>query len=411
MDFDLLNIEDNEKSSNLKHNGDFEAHTIRIYPTKEQKIKLNKWFGASRFIYNKCLNHLKQQTSLKGKLSKKYLRKKFINDENYSNENIWMLDIHYDVRDEAMNDLLHNYNTNFSKQKINKNYTFDIKFRSRKDLKQSICVLSKHWNHKSGVYSDLFGRNKLKSKYKNEVPYKLEHTSRLKRTKLGQYFLSLPTKTQKPSISPDSNIVSIDPGVRTFLTCYDPNGNIIEFGKDSIGTLARLLHYKNKLQSRIKTSTQHKKRYKIKRAFYRLNLRIENMVLDCHKKIVKTLCSNYNKILIPKMNFHNFKMSKRNRAKMAVWSHCSFVDRLKMKSKTFSNCKVEIVKEDYTSKTCGRCGILNNKLGGSKTFNCSKCSLEIDRDFNGARNILLKYISEISKDESIQVPFLDIVVA
>jgi hypothetical protein len=33
---------------------------------------------------------------------------------------------------------------------------FSFKFRSRKDKTQSITVLKKHWNHKTGFYADLF---------------------------------------------------------------------------------------------------------------------------------------------------------------------------------------------------------------------------------------------------------------
>ena len=33
---------------------------IRIYPTKDQKHTLNKWFGVRRYIYNKCLSSIKK---------------------------------------------------------------------------------------------------------------------------------------------------------------------------------------------------------------------------------------------------------------------------------------------------------------------------------------------------------------
>jgi len=56
------------------------------------------------------------------------------------------------------------------------------------------------------------------------------------------------------------------------------------------------------------------------------------------------------------------------------------------------------VNESYTSKTCGRCGNINKELGSSKSYKCSKCHLEIDRDVNGARNI---YLKNIGLDESL----------
>ena len=54
------------------------------------------------------------------------------------------------------------------------------------------------------------------------------------------------------------------------------------------------------------------------------------------------------------------------------------------------NKDVYLVDESYTSKTCGRCGAINNKLSGSKTFHCGECNLTIDRDMHAARNILIK---------------------
>ena len=38
--------------------------------------------------------------------------------------------------------------------------------------------------------------------------------------------------------------------------------------------------------------------------------------------------------------------------------------------------------------------MINKNLGSSKTFQCPSCGATIDRDVNGARNVLLKYITE-----------------
>jgi transposase len=50
-----------------------------------------------------------------------------------------------------------------------------------------------------------------------------------------------------------------------------------------------------------------------------------------------------------------------------------------------------LVSEEYTSKTCGGCGSLNC-VGGSKEYKC-ECGVDIDRDMNGARNILIKSLT------------------
>ena len=50
------------------------------------------------------------------------------------------------------------------------------------------------------------------------------------------------------------------------------------------------------------------------------------------------------------------------------------------------NCTVHIVTEEYTSKGCGRCGKIHEKLGGQKWFTCSyeSCGFSVPRDLNGA---------------------------
>jgi transposase len=48
--------------------------------------------------------------------------------------------------------------------------------------------------------------------------------------------------------------------------------------------------------------------------------------------------------------------------------------------------------EAYTSKQCGACGTINDRLGSSITFVCSNCSSVADRDVHAARNVLLRFM-------------------
>jgi putative transposase len=71
------------------------------------------------------------------------------------------------------------------------------------------------------------------------------------------------------------------------------------------------------------------------------------------------------------------------------WAHYRFRERLLFKSRE-NGAKVAVVDESWTSKTCSCCGGLDHKLGGKKTYKCKFCNAIIDRDINGAKNILLK---------------------
>ena len=87
------------------------------------------------------------------------------------------------------------------------------------------------------------------------------------------------------------------------------------------------------------------------------------------------------------------KIGSKTARQMLTWSHYRFQQRLVNKTREYRNSQVIICDEAYTSKTCGCCGQLHEKLGGSKTFRCPHCGVVMDRDMNGARNILLRYLT------------------
>ena len=93
------------------------------------------------------------------KRNKKELRAKYLNSINFKdNEELkWVLETPYDVRDEAMRDLLKTYKSNFA----SKREKFDIKFKSKKMRTQSIVIHNKHW--KNGTFHPtFFGKDSIR---------------------------------------------------------------------------------------------------------------------------------------------------------------------------------------------------------------------------------------------------------
>ena len=365
---------------------------IRIYPTKEQKETLNKWFGISRWIYNKCIDVVKTK---KCKANQTDLRKHLINNENYKNENTWCLDYHYDLKDEAMRTFLHNIKTNEEKGKP---YTLSYKSKKNKD---SISVLGKHWN-KNNWFQSIFNSDRMKSS--EPLPKKLLYTSRLLKTVTNKYFISIPEPLDNTYIKGkereynEKRFIFIDPGVKNFITGYDPSGKIITWGKRDIGRIARLLHYSKKLQSKIDKCKDNRKKRRMKKANLKINEKIFNLVEEMHKKLTLWLVKSYDYIYIPRLNFHNFKnLNKTSKKKLASLRHCSFLKRLQEKTREYSRTKIFEVSEVYTSKTCTCCGAIDNDLGNKDIYECKLCNRIIERDITGARNIMLRYLTRIYK--------------
>jgi len=190
---------------------------------------------------------------------------------------------------------------------------------------------------------------------------------------------------------------------------YDPSGIAVEWGKNDICRVYRLCHAYDKLQS--KCDQIHGKRnllkhYRLRRVMLRIYKKIRCLVNDCHYKLAKWLCENYCIILLPEFRTQEMvrRGQRRIRSKtaraMCTWSHFRFRQHLIHKSREYPWCQVVMCTEEYTSKTCGKCGYIHKKLGGSKEFCCPQCKINLDRDVNGARNILLKYLTKKEKESA-----------
>ena len=64
------------------------------------------------------------------------------------------------------------------------------------------------------------------------------------------------------------------------------------------------------------------------------------------------------------------------------------------------------VSEEYTSKTCIKCGHVYQNLGGSKHFKCPHCGHSMPRDWNGALGIFLKALRDTANVDGCAVTLL-----
>jgi putative transposase len=111
----------------------------------------------------------------------------------------------------------------------------------------------------------------------------------------------------------------------------------------------------------------------------------------CNKS-VKYLCDNYGKIIPPfetQKMVSNIKLDSKTSRNLICISYYKFLSKLKSRCIEY-DIELVIRPEYYTSKTCTKCGNLKQDLKNADTYKCKNCNLSIDRDTNGARNILLR---------------------
>ena len=209
----------------------------------------------------------------------------------------------------------------------------------------------------------------------------------------GSWYMIIPY-IRKPKYEPEqrNTIVGLDPGIKTFQTFFSENmhGKLQQTTK--FKTIRHVLDryhelYKNKkikyCKFKFKTNQLYRKQ--------------SNLARQIHYETINFLTSRYNWVLLPSFNTHDmvrgYGMSKETKRETSQLQHYKFQQRLLSHCASMKNCKVLIVSEAYTSKTCGRCGHLKNNLTlKDRIYKCSHCGLHIDRDINGSRNVVLRNI-------------------
>ncbi|BCU03134.1 transposase [Pandoravirus japonicus] len=220
----------------------------------------------------------------------------------------------------------------------------------------------------------------------------------------GRYHLMIQCLSDKVPLRDRRPVraVALDPGVRTFMASYDTDGRFGAVGDWQIGRITRVAERADRIKSHIDTRLVNQgftngnnnkgRRKRARKRVRQLNAKCRDLKADAHWKTARALCQRYDHVLLPKFNSRGASqvLGKTTTRLMLHWSHYEFRQRLQHKAETMG-VKVHLVSEHYSSMTCGRCLYIEESFrkNGSKRFRCRNCGYAIDRDANGARNILL----------------------
>ena len=397
---------------------------VQIKPNQKQTIILKKWLNAYRLTYNKTLSYVKSYYKKYNELPNlnetRTLMTNMINDNKDLCKNIRVTKIPSNTCDAAVYDVFKHYESCLLNKKNGHIKKFNIKFIKNKQKVKSLHLTPAVWskdNKKDTFSSSVLGEhmevltkeviheskyNKQTNVYKDikvikpfsliklGVKAKLQYNSETKK-----FFLYIYKHRQPIDIKKTNNIISLDPGLRTFQTGYSDN-SVVEFGTNMNQYIGRKLEKIYMLKSLIDNGNN--KQQQLKRRVKYLQLKLKNKRKDLHNKVINYLCTNYKTIVIGKLSTSSTSrkgsnLSKLNKSVSYALSHYTFRERLNAKAKEYGNKVIE-TNEYMTSKYCGHCGKYND-IGTSKNYSCL-CGLTIDRDYNGARNILIKTIVELN---------------
>ena len=363
------------------------SRKIRIYPNQQQKILFKQWFGVSRKFYNETLVIYKNG-------SQKTWDKVYQEIAEQSKEYDYIKSVPYQIKKIAVKDYKSALSTNKKKAKrLGK--PFEMKFKSKKNPKQS-CYIPKAAISSSGIYYTIAGKLKMKERQWFE---KEDIKACRLILEFGKWFLVIPKEVKTKPIDNQEGIVAIDPGVRTFATYFSTEGYFGKLGEGSFERILRLNLKIDKLISKLSKETNKHKKSNLKRSIFKIRFKIRNLIDELHWKVIKFLTSRFKVIIFPPFNVSKMiKKSKRKLSKKVVRSmNCfrffEFKERLKLKCKENGITFIES-SETFTSRTNSFTGEIIENLGSKEKFEFD--NIFVDRDINGARNILIRAMRDAS---------------
>ena len=416
-----------KKNLNLKGKIN-KCRKIKLFLNPSQRKYMKQIIGTYRYFYNRCVSYFNNYDK-KNKESYFYIDPKnekskiiiklneknpynFINMRPILKQNLpeWLLNnFPSHLIDQAFSEAFIKFNICLENC-IKYGKLFEFKYKSAKENIQTINLEKQMI---SGLNNGFFVNWIIKNEYifKNiRTSEKIQNFdfkgSSISYNKyLNKYFLNLNYTDKIKNNKRKKNICACDFGIRKFVTVYSPK-EVMMIGKNSTNKLFKTCKEIDIIQSRIdKKRYYDKKKQKtflvnsvrkraLKRALHRKIEYIKNLRNDLHNKTIAYLCSNFTAIIITPYEIQNMACNLSSKVARNMYNLGTYQFKIKLKNKAREkNIRIIEKPEPYTSKTCGNCGIIT-KVDG-ETYNCKKCKIVIDRDINGARNILLRNLKYV----------------
>lgn len=305
----------------------------------------------------------------------------------------YVKEVPFQIKKIAVKDCYTAWRINCKKTKETK-IPFELSFRKRKDPRQS-CYIPKQAIKESGIYYTMSGKLKYAERdwFENEIG-----DCRLMK-EFDRWYIVVPMRFERKTVTENQgDVVAIDPGIRAFLSYFSSCGHFGQLGVHSFERILRLNLRIDKLTSMKELETDRKHRQRIYRSIGKVRNKLHDLVDELHWKCINFFVSNFRVVVFPPFKVsemvekENRKIRKSVVRSMLSFRFYEFKERLKQKCAEHGVLFIEQC-EAYTSKTNSFNGELMN-IGSKETFKYD--GITVNRDINGARNILLRAMRDSS---------------
>lgn len=365
---------------------------MKNYKTKlqlnnKQITRLFQNAGVARFVYNLTLS-IQEENYKQGN--------KFLSDSDVrkmvtamkQDELKWLYDYDCDIAKQAVKDGCRAY-TRFFKTKKGK-----PKFKSKKFSKPSFYVDGFKLKIQDG-YIKIPHCTKIKLYEKDYIPEGLNYQNPRVTFDGVSWFISVGVKEEiiKPQLTEET--IGIDLGLKELATCS--NGivfhNVAKFAnyrklEKSIKQKQRQISRKYLLNKQANKFVKTNNIIKLEKFIQKKRIKQSNIKKDYfHKSSTKLVKTKPACIVLEDLDVASMKKNKYLAHAIQSASISMFKKMLVNKAISLG---IEIVYADRyfpSSQICSNCGNRRSIKLSERIYKCTKCGLEIDRDFNASINL------------------------
>ena len=377
------------------------ALKVRLYPSEEQKVILNKTFGCCRVVYNERLierisyyNTYKDNPNkpkFKGTLPKELREKKYP----------WLRES--TIAEALVSSQRHceeafsNFFKSSSRKRKGRKAGFP-KFKSKKSHKDSftLCMIRKEnlidFNSRTVFIPKLkdtkfrIANSSFKSKWMEWFLGATPLSMTISRNACGEYYCSVVFEREQDLEQNVrlSNSIGLD---------FSPSNLYIDSNNNTAPNYKPYKQFNKKKLTKLQRNLARKEKGSKNREKARVKLaRFEKHISDSRKDYIEKetlrLVRVYDVIGIEDLNIQGMMRFSHNARNYVDTSWYTFTQKLLWKAQ-FNDCVV--VKSDRfypSSKTCNHCGYINQDLTlKDRKWICPNCGTEIIRDENAGKNL------------------------
>jgi len=366
------------------------TYRYRLYPSRAQEEKLLATIDGCRWLYNHFLEKLNQKET--SKIPSRYELQATL--PKLKQERPELERVHSKVLQMVLHQLYSNLSA-LTKLKNNGRKVGGLRFKGESWFKS--------FTYNQSGFKIIEGHGKRRELWLSKIghiPIVLHRELdgkikgvHIKRERSGKWFACFCIKVEvAPRVEKISTSVGIDLGIVHYVA--DSNGNFVEHPHNILKGEWRLKREQRKLSRKKKGSNnQAKQRVKLAVA----HERVRNQRLDFLHKLSRRYVDGYDFIAVEDLGVKQMMESAHNSRNIVDSAWSKFLFMLTYKAERAGRWVVKVEPKGTTDR-CSECGKHVKKPLWVRVHRCPKCSLELDRDLNAARNVLQDALVKVGRE-------------